>query len=127
MKRRRREAPGDQPSLLSNLNFTGRQTAPVILQSEAAECGLACLAMISSFHGARTDMVHLRRRFSVSMKGVTLAGLMAMAESLEMSGRPVRFALKGIGQLRLPCILHWDMNHFVVLTEVQGRWNRCGR
>ena len=52
----------------------GRPKLPLILQTEAAECGLACLAMIASHHGYRTDLASLRERFSVSLKGATLAG-----------------------------------------------------
>ena len=57
------------------LNFSGRRFLPVIRQTEAAECGLACLAMIASYHGHRTDMNSLRRRHPVSLKGVTLRDL----------------------------------------------------
>ena len=52
---------------------------PVILQTEAAECGLACLAMVACFHGHRIDLAGLRRRFTVSLKGATLADLMQVA------------------------------------------------
>ena len=51
------------------LNFSGLRPFPVIRQTEAAECGLACLAMISSYHGHRIDLNTLRRRHPVSLKG----------------------------------------------------------
>lgn len=54
------------------LYFGSRGRLPVIRQTEAAECGLACLAMISSYHGHRIDLNTLRRRHPVSLKGVTL-------------------------------------------------------
>ena len=57
------------------LNFSGRRTLPVILQSEACECGLACLAMIASFHGHRIDLNTLRRQHLFSLNGVTLKAL----------------------------------------------------
>src|SRR4051794_38464098 len=94
---------------------------PLIRQTEAAECGLACLAMISSFHGHRVDLNALRRRHPVSMKGVTLRGLIQVASQLQLSCRPLRFDLKDLAQLRLPAILHWDMNHFVVLKALTRR------
>jgi ATP-binding cassette, subfamily B, bacterial CvaB/MchF/RaxB len=94
---------------------------PLIRQTEAAECGLACLAMISSFHGHRVDLNALRRRHPVSMKGVTLRGLIQIASQLQLSCRPLRFDLKDLAQLRLPAILHWDMNHFVVLKALTRR------
>jgi len=93
---------------------------PLILQSEAPECGIACVAMIASYHGFRTDLSALRLRLAPSMRGVTLQNLSAVAETMKLSARGVQAPLKTLGQLRLPAILHWDMNHFVVLTEVRG-------
>ena len=45
---------------------------PVILQSEAPECGIACLAMVASYYGHRTDLSAMRLRLSPSLKGITL-------------------------------------------------------
>jgi ATP-binding cassette subfamily B protein RaxB len=102
------------------LNF-GSRKLPSILQTEAAECGLACLAMIASYHGHRIDLNTLRRRHPVSLKGVTLRGLIQVATQLNLACRPLRFELEGLKQLRLPAIVHWDMNHFVVLKAITGR------
>ncbi|HEU0199394.1 MAG TPA: peptidase domain-containing ABC transporter, partial [Burkholderiaceae bacterium] len=79
-----------------------------------------CVAMIASYHGFRTDLSALRLRLSPSMRGTTLKHLAAVAETMQMSARGVQAPLSALGQLRLPAILHWDMNHFVVLTEVGG-------
>lgn len=92
----------------------------VILQSESSECGLASLAMVADAHGLRLDLADLRRRFSVSLKGVTLEQLIRHAESLGFAARPLRLDLHELGELALPCILHWDLNHFVVLKQVKG-------
>ena len=78
----------------------------LVLQSEAAECGLACLVMISEAHGLRLDLQELRRRFSVSLKGATLATLVRHAESLNLAARPLRCELDEMTELRTPCILH---------------------
>ena len=94
---------------------------PVVLQSEAPECGIACLAMIASYHGHRTDLSAMRLRLSPSLKGVTLKHIAHIGEAMGMSSRGVQVPLESLGKLRLPAILHWDMNHFVVLTEVSGR------
>lgn len=59
--------------------------APLILQGEAAACGLACLAMIAGHHGQRVSLAALRRRFAVSLKGTTLAALMDIAQALGLS------------------------------------------
>lgn len=92
---------------------------PIILQSEAAECGLASLAMIANFHGHRIDMTSLRLQFSLSLKGATLLDLMRMAETLTLSARGLRAEVEHLSSLQLPCILHWDLSHFVVLKEVK--------
>src|SRR5207253_6999681 len=97
------------------LNFGSRGYLPVIQQTEAAECGLACLGMISSYHGHRIDLNTLRRRYPVSLKGVTLRALIQVASQMQLSSRPLRYELGKIRELHLPAIVHWDMNHFVVL------------
>ena len=98
----------------------GAKRVPVILQTEAAECGLACLAMVAAYHGMRTDLPTLRRRFALSLKGVTLADLVRMASALQLNARPLRAELGDLPQLAVPCVLHWDLNHFVVLASVRG-------
>jgi ATP-binding cassette subfamily B protein RaxB len=103
------------------LNFGNRGRLPVMQQTEAAECGLACLAMISSYHGHRIDLNTLRRRYPVSLKGVTLRALIQVATQMHFACRPLRFELGHLRQLHLPAILHWNMNHFVVLKSVTKR------
>jgi ATP-binding cassette subfamily B protein RaxB len=93
---------------------------PMILQSEAPECGIACVAMIASHHGFRTDLAAMRMRLAPSMKGVTLKHISMIAETMGLAARGVKVALESLSQVKLPAILHWDMNHFVVLTEVAG-------
>lgn len=93
---------------------------PLVLQTEAAECGLACLAMVASAHGRRTDLPALRRRFSLSAQGVHLGQLVRMADALQLNARALRAEPGELGRLQLPCILHWDLNHFVVLVAVKG-------
>ncbi len=98
---------------------TGLHRVPLILQTEAAECGLACLAMVAGAHGLATDLPTLRQRFSLSLKGVTLADLVRMADALQLNSRALRAELDELDQLQLPCVLHWDLNHFVVLVSLK--------
>jgi ATP-binding cassette subfamily B protein RaxB len=107
--------------LLQDLQFGMRRRLPMFLQTEAAECGLASLGMVACFHGHRIDLAALRRRFTVSLKGATLAYLIQAAGRLQLAPRPLRLELDEIPQLRAPCILHWDQNHFVVLKSCDGR------
>jgi ATP-binding cassette subfamily B protein RaxB len=97
----------------------GSGRVPVILQTEAAECGLACLAMVAAAHGHRADLPTLRRRFSVSLKGVTLNDMVRMADQMLLLSRALRAELDDLPQLQTPCVLHWDLNHFVVLVAVR--------
>ncbi|MDE2094907.1 MAG: peptidase domain-containing ABC transporter [Burkholderiales bacterium] len=96
----------------------GARRVPMILQTEAAECGLACIAMVASQHGLRIDLPTLRQRFPVSLKGATMADLVRLAGQLQLNSRALRAEMQHLPELVLPCVLHWDLNHFVVLTEV---------
>lgn len=104
--------------MLSKLKLGFGRTLPLILQNEAAECGLACLGMVCGFYGRRFDMLTLRQRFSTTLKGATLAHLIDMANRLQLSSRALRLDLHELRELRLPCVLHWNLNHFVVLKAV---------
>jgi len=103
------------------LNFSGRRKTPMILQTEASECGLACLAMVAGAHGYRSDLATLRSKYSISLKGTTLNHLISIAAQMNLHSRPLRLEMEALPKLRLPAILHWDLNHFVVLTEVTRR------
>jgi len=106
---------------LAKLRLGWRRRVPVVLQTEAAECALACLAMIARYHGHEVDLTALRRRFSTSLRGANLARLMRDAHALGFVTRPLRLELEELGQLKTPCIVHWDLNHFVVLERVGTR------
>jgi ATP-binding cassette subfamily B protein RaxB len=94
-----------------------RQMAPV-LQSEAAECGLASIVMVASHYGHRINLAGLRQKYPPSVRGSTLEQLMAIASDLELAPRAIRLELDELDKLQKPAILHWDMNHFVVLESV---------
>lgn len=102
------------------LNWSGKKRLPIIRQTESAECGLACLAMIACWYGFKTDLPTLRERFNISVQGMTLKRLIDCASGLRLSSRAVRLEPDDLKSLSLPCILHWNMNHFVVLADVRG-------
>lgn len=107
-------------SPVSLLQFSGGPRVPVVHQTAMAECGLACLAMVAGYHGYRIDLNSLRRRFPISLKGATLKGVMEIADRLNLTSRPLKVELKQLRDLETPAILHWDMNHFVVLAGFRG-------
>ena len=96
-----------------------QRRVPVIHQTETAECGLACLAMICGHFGKNIDLIYLRRKFNLSARGATLAGINGIAEQLGMATRALSLELDALRVLKTPCILHWDFSHFVVLVSVK--------
>ena len=102
---------------MKSLNFFRRQV-PLVMQTEAAECGLACLTMIAGFHGMQTDLHSMRSDHAVSLKGSTLKSLIDIADSMHLAARPLRVELSALAQVRLPAVAHFDFNHFVVITRV---------
>lgn len=92
-----------------------------VIQSEASECGLAALAMLSSAHGLDIGLPELRRQFPFSLKGAKLTDLMKISSQLGFKSRALRLEMEGLKNLSLPCILHWDLNHFVVLVHVGNK------
>jgi ATP-binding cassette, subfamily B, bacterial CvaB/MchF/RaxB len=104
-----------------HVNLTGRRKLPMVFASEAAECGLACIAMIARYHGHDVDLNGLRQRFALSLSGISLRNLMALADQLDFSSRPLRVELAALPRVQTPAILHWDLNHFVVLRSISTK------
>ena len=104
---------------MASFEWPWNERIRTVLQSEAAECGLAAMTMIARFHGHRVDLAGLRQRFPTSIKGMTLRQLIGVASELELSARAVRLEVDELNCLQLPAILHWDLNHFVVLEKVE--------
>ena len=98
-----------------------KKRVPVVLQSEAAECGLACMAMIAQYYSDKRDLNALRQTVSVSLRGTTLKDVMRIASDLGFQTRAIKIEMEHLAQLSCPAILHWNMNHFVVLTKVKGK------
>ncbi len=92
-------------------------TLKSLLQAEAAQCGHTCLAMVLDYYGRQMDSLALQREFPASMRGVTLANLIDDANISGLQCRALRIELDELPQLETPCILHWDMDHFVVLAK----------
>lgn len=101
---------------------TGRLSrTPLVLQSEQAECGLACIAMIAGHHGRIVDLPSLRARIGDAGLGLGLRDLMQLAGGLGLHARPLRLEPEELGELRCPALLHWDLDHYVVLERVRRR------
>ena len=100
------------------MRFFKSKSLPTVLQTEATECGIACLVMIARYHGHDIDLNSLRKTASVSLKGASLKQVMTTAANLHLSSRPLRVELDHLEKVQTPAIMHWDLNHFVVLKKV---------
>jgi len=101
-----------------NFGLFGRRQVPFVAASELNECGLACLAAISAFFDGEPGLAEIRQLAVSSGRGETLLELRNLAERIGLAARGVKVEIKSLAQLALPAILHWDMNHFVVLERV---------
>ncbi|CCG89015.1 putative secretion ATPase [Erwinia piriflorinigrans CFBP 5888] len=106
-------------TLIGQLDMRLRRRIPLVHQTESSECGLACLAMICGHFGKNIDLIALRRQFCLSARGTTLSGLIGIADRMGLATRPLSLDLDDLGALKLPCILHWEFNHFVVLVSIR--------
>jgi ATP-binding cassette subfamily B protein RaxB len=109
---------------LPKINFNpweAMSRLPAIVQTEVTECGVACLAMISSYFGLRTDLVGMRSRLGTAQDGINLNQLIVQAGRVGLSSRAVKLEMGSLRHLKTPCVLHWDMNHFVVLKKAGQR------
>ena len=92
-------------------------SAPVILQATITECGLACLSMVAAAHGFNMPLRELRMRFPISLTGTSLKQIVDIGQQIGLLGRAVRAEPQELSELQLPAILHWDLDHFVVLVK----------
>ncbi|WP_245277465.1 peptidase domain-containing ABC transporter [Rhizobium leguminosarum] len=98
-----------------------RKTTKIIRQSEPTECGLACLCIVANAFGHDIDLASLRERFRPSTRGSTLKDLSDIAADLSLTPKVLRIELEQLDRINVPAVLHWEMNHFVVLTAVKGK------
>ncbi|HAT1622695.1 TPA: peptidase domain-containing ABC transporter [Raoultella planticola] len=108
-------------SIFKRINFSMKTKVPVIIQSESTECGNACLSMICGFYGKDIDLFNFRNRYGSTSQGATLNALAAIAQKAGLKTRALSLDIAEIKELRLPCILHWSLNHFVVLVAIKGK------
>lgn len=93
---------------------------PMIFQDELAECGHACVAMISNYWGHKLDLFSLRKLNEPSARGITLKSIHHLFEKLGFQARALKVSLRDLSLVKCPAILHWNMNHFVVLKKVNN-------
>lgn len=89
-----------------------------IAQYDQMDCGPACLAMVSSHYGKEFSLQHLRKQSFITKEGVSLFGICEAAENIGYKTTAIKLEIKGFSKELLPCILHWNQNHFVVLHSI---------
>jgi len=104
---------------LLQFSFSSKRL-PILLQTELAECGAACLAMVASYYGHKMGIEAVRQYIPSSLKGVSLKNLMQAADKLQLTPRALRLDIDQLCNLKCPAILHWNLDHFVVLESVRG-------
>ncbi len=90
---------------------------PFVKQLDAMQCGVACLKMVCMHYGREVSMERLSQICHVTSEGVSLLGISEAANDMGLRSVCVRTTLENVLQAPLPCILHWNQNHFVVLYK----------
>ncbi|WP_179867904.1 peptidase domain-containing ABC transporter [Rhizobium anhuiense] len=95
-----------------------RKRIKAVRQEESSECILACLAMIMQYHGSTTKLRDLRKSYPSLGRGGSLRDLLDIAQKLHLAPRPLKADIENLSKLSLPCIIHWNFDHFVVLEKL---------
>lgn len=98
---------------------TQRGRVPAITQMSMTECGLACLAMVLSYHGRQTSITELRAQSGLGRDGLSALSIVKIARNYNMRVRAVSLQNSNFSNVPLPAIVHWEFNHFVVVE----RWS----
>lgn len=102
------------------LKFGFGKELPLILQTDPAESGLACLAMLVSYHHGEVNYAQIRHTIDISRRGVSIERMVELALQLMLEAKVVKVAAENLSQLALPCILQWDFNRFVVVSKINN-------
>ena len=97
---------------------------PLHIQHNRSDCGPACLRMIAAHYGRVYSMEMLRRHCFISREGVSMLGISDAAEYVGFRTMGVRITFEQLAdEAPLPCILHWNQNHFVVCYDIRRKRN----
>ena len=101
----------------------GVAKVPVVMQLEALECGAAALAMVMAYYGKWVPLEQVRLDCGVSRDGSKAKNIFLAAQHYGFDVKAFRFSVESIREKgQYPCIIHWNMNHFVVLNGFKGRY-----
>ena len=92
----------------------------IIYQHDSMQCGIACLQMICGYYGKKYSSEYLSKLCFATTEGVSMLGINDAANTLGFHTLCVKIATKDLEKVPLPCILHWNQNHFIVLYKVKN-------
>ena len=92
---------------------------PLYQQLGAMDCGPTCLRMIAKYYGKHYSLDTLRQRSFISRNGVSMLGISTAAESIGFRTLAVHVTFEKLCEAPLPCIVHWNQNHFVVVYDIK--------
>ncbi|OJY08906.1 MAG: hypothetical protein BGO90_14715 [Legionella sp. 40-6] len=104
-----------------NLLKNKRNKLPIIKQVQHSECGHACVAMVSNYHGHSIDLFALREIDEPSINGSTMLDIVKLLEKLKFNTRALRLDVTELKYVQCPAVLHWNLNHFVVLKSINNK------
>jgi len=99
-----------------------RKKVPVIMQIEMLECGAACLAMILAHHKKWIPLEKVREDCAISRDGSTAKYIIMAAKNYGFTAKGFKGGVESVRKAKMPCIIHWNFNHFVVLTKVTDKF-----
>ena len=100
----------------------GVAKVPMVMQLEALECGAACLAMVLAYYGKWIPLEQVRVDCGVSRDGSKAKNILRAARGCGLTVNAYRMSPEALREkAAYPCIIHWNMNHFVVLNGFRGR------
>lgn len=97
---------------------------PTIFQMVATECGAASLSMILSYYGKEIPLERMRIEAGVSRDGSKASNIVRAAKRCDLEAKGYRYSLRKLVEVaKVPCIIHWNFNHFVVYEGKKGKYH----
>ncbi len=96
-----------------------KRQVKIVYQHDSMQCGIACLQMICGYYGRDYSSEYLSKLCFATTEGVSLLGINESANALGLHTMCAKVRISTLSEASLPCILHWNQNHFVVLYKVK--------